>query len=551
MNGTNLTDADVASFQRLSIPLELLEEAGVRRITDQEARELGYRRETSAHLEGILFPYLGFTGENGTGRLRRDHPEKDSSGKILAKYLTTFGDKRHFYVLPSDRLFLTDITVPVAMVEAEKSKLSLTSISRASNRPLFAIGLGGCYGWRGKIGVAPDPDGTRVDVKGPLSDFDHITWIDRHVYVILDSNVASNPNVQAAERQLERELRRRGAIVHLVHIPEERGVNGPDDYVGKYGAEAFYALFDHSEQKRRFKIVDIVTFVTKDIPPREDILGPIIQTQSTNMLYSKRGVGKTFMTLAMGCAVATGGIFLGRWKAPKPRKVLYIDGEMPRVTMQRRLRWILAGMQSHIRYGSDFDLITPDEQDEPMPSLSGSLGQEMAEDAIALQGAELLILDNISTLTSGGKENEAESWLPIQQWVLSLRRQGISVLLIHHAGRNGEQRGTSRREDILDTMITLRHPEDYDPSDAARFEVHYTKFRNSDGSDANPFEVEMRIENDAAIWTTKNVVDPIRATALEMFDSGKSLREIEKALGISKSKAGRIIQRFKDRQDEQ
>src|SRR5262249_59995012 len=51
--------------------------------------------------------------------------------------------------------------------------------------------------------------------------------------------------------------------------------------------------------------------------------------------------------------------------------------------------------------------------------------------------------DNVSTLTSGGKENEAESWLPIQQWVLSLRRRGISVLVIHHAGRNGEQRGRS------------------------------------------------------------------------------------------------------------
>ena len=44
-------------------------------------------------------------------------------------------------------------------------------------------------------------------------------------------------------------------------------------------------------------------------------------------------------------------------------------------------------------------------------------------------------------VTTAGKENEVESRLPVQQWVLSLRRRGISVLLIHHAGRNGEQRG--------------------------------------------------------------------------------------------------------------
>ena len=48
---------------------------------------------------------------------------------------------------------------------------------------------------------------------------------------------------------------------------------------------------------------------------------------------------------------------------------------------------------------------------------------------------------------------------------LSLRRRGISVLLDHHAGRNGEQRGTSKREDVLDTMLTLRHPADYLTSD--------------------------------------------------------------------------------------
>jgi putative DNA primase/helicase len=62
------------------------------------------------------------------------------------------------------------------------------------------------------------------------------------------------------------------------------------------------------------------------------------------------------------------------------------------------------------------------------------------------------------------------------------------VLLIRHAGTNGRQRGTSRREDALDTVIALRRPEDYSPDQGARFEVHFEKLRNRiNGNAAVPF----------------------------------------------------------------
>jgi hypothetical protein len=34
----------------------------------------------------------------------------------------------------------------------------------------------------------------------------------------------------------------RGAVVHIIDIPAEPGINGPDDYIGAHGAEAFFAL---------------------------------------------------------------------------------------------------------------------------------------------------------------------------------------------------------------------------------------------------------------------------------------------------------------------
>ena len=33
----------------------------------------------------------------------------------------------------------------------------------------------------------------------------------------------------------------------------------------------------------------------------------------------------------------------------------------------------------------------------------------------------------------GLRENNSQAWSPIQQWLLPLRRRGISVLIVHHA----------------------------------------------------------------------------------------------------------------------
>jgi putative DNA primase/helicase len=86
------------------------------------------------------------------------------------------------------------------------------------------------------------------------------------------------------------------------------------------------------------------------------------------------------------------------------------------------------------------------------------------------------------------------AWTPIQEWLLKLGRRGISVLFIHHAGTNGRQRGTSRREDVLDTVMALRRPEDYSPEQGARFEIHFEKLRNHvDAKGAVPFEASIEL----------------------------------------------------------
>ena len=58
-------------------------------------------------------------------------------------------------------------------------------------------------------------------------------------------------------------------------------------------------------------------------------------------------------------------------------------------------------------------------------------------------------------------QNDAESWVPIAEWALELRRQGKAVLFVAHAGKSKQQRGTSKKEDVMDVVIKLDHSQDY------------------------------------------------------------------------------------------
>ena len=43
----------------------------------------------------------------------------------------------------------------------------------------------------------------------------------------------------------------------------------------------------------------------------------------------------------------------------------------------------------------------------------------------------------------------------------------------------------SKREDILDTVLSLKRPDDYEPTEGARFEVHFEKCRGIYGEEAS------------------------------------------------------------------
>jgi len=177
---SSLTKADLEMFARFGIGADVLDAAAVCRVTDHEAREdYGIRFAPDSDLSGLVFPYLHpLTGLRVSARLRRDNPELDAAGKPIAKYLCPYGDNRHLYFPPGARELLRDTTVPAVFVEAEKSVLAVMAWAARKGIRVLAVGTGGCWGWRGKIGVEIGAGGEREEVRGALSDLDLIGWRD-------------------------------------------------------------------------------------------------------------------------------------------------------------------------------------------------------------------------------------------------------------------------------------------------------------------------------------------------------------------------------------
>jgi RecA-family ATPase len=181
-----------------------------------------------------------------------------------------------------------------------------------------------------------------------------------------------------------------------------------------------------------------------------------------------------------------------------------------------------------------------------MPDLSTQQGQAQIEEFITPE-IELIIIDNLSCLVRSGRENEAESWQPIQDFALRLRAKGKSVLFIHHSGKTGNQRGTSRREDVLDTVISLRHPKEYTQDKGALFEVHFEKARYLYGQEATPFEAQLTTNAQGLqCWVTRSLEASTFDKVVNLSKEGLSQKEISEELGINKSVVSRHIKNARE-----
>jgi putative DNA primase/helicase len=278
----------------------------------------------------------------------------------------------------------------------------------------------------------------------------------------------------------------------------------------------------------------------------EMLMAPILPSQGLVMIHGPGGVGKTYLALSIALTTAYGGqMFDGKWKAEKQRRVLYVDGEMPAYILQKRLKELIKGNDITLRH-DDLKIVTPDLLPYPISDLSTLQGKQWIE--YNLDNIDLLILDNLSCLFRAGRENDSDGWSSTQEWLLKLRRQGLSVLFLHHTGKDGEQRGTSKKEDVLDTVIGLRRSEDYCPSQGIHCQIYYEKARGFYGKELRPFTINLLNQGDSVSWQVMEQEQDQEKQDIQkiigLHESGMSSRKIAEQVGVSKSRVLRVIKKM-------
>jgi DNA-binding transcriptional ArsR family regulator len=280
---------------------------------------------------------------------------------------------------------------------------------------------------------------------------------------------------------------------------------------------------------------------TVSLPPRKKLLGQWLYEGDLGFVYGERGSGKTWFIDAVATYLSI-GMELQGWKVPEAADVLLVDGEMPIDAARDRLKGMRQGNgRLHLLH---HDMLFN------VAGLAMNLTSELTQKVITAicidKKIKLLILDNLSCLFSGVKENDADEWEKVLRWLLDLRRRRIAVLIVHHAGVSGRMRGTTRREDAAFWVIQVDELKNRQENETgASFHTVFTKQRNSDSREwAREWTFKTAPDGQISIGCNEISFD---AKVLGLIEDGlSSATDIATELGVHKSTVCRAAQRLVD-----
>lgn len=273
------------------------------------------------------------------------------------------------------------------------------------------------------------------------------------------------------------------------------------------------------------------------------LLGKLVLARSIGMMFGPRGSGKSMLAMIIVYAIAARKEVYP-WGVGEGALVCYLDGEMRIRGFQERINQLHAfnaSPESAALGADNFHVISRDLVGATIGSIDNEVGQK-AIDALIPYGVRLIVIDNLAAWTEAG--GEGTSWQVIKKWLLQKRLDGVAVLLLHHAGKSGAQRGTSAHEDLLDYSIRVTPMASEDASTTV-FDVDHTKLRDHLPELRGTFRFSIRTtETNVLQFTSVSVStkhDELAEEIKKHRADGLNNTQIAEKVGCHKATVGRIL----------
>ena len=203
-----------------------------------------------------------------------------------------------------------------------------------------------------------------------------------------------------------------------------------------------------AQQRRRFRLLSIRDL--RALPAPEWLIPGVLVAGELAMCYGPPASYKSFVSLGMAMAVATGTPWMGR--PTKQGPVIYVAAEGAGGYTARVLAWAeSAGMDSDETDRTPVHLVTEPVQLHRNDDVAGFLAEVQAK---GLRPA-LVVFDTLSRCFAGGDENSAQTVSTLVEAIDDMRRAtGAAVLLVHHSRKDGSaERGSGAFLGAVHTMI--------------------------------------------------------------------------------------------------
>jgi len=292
---------------------------------------------------------------------------------------------------------------------------------------------------------------------------------------------------------------------------------------------------------------NLFDFMQRKFLPARKILSPWLETGTVNMIVAKQGIGKSLLSLHIAHAIASGkDIKALDWKVEKKCRVLYLDGELKGIDIQKNMNCIA---NNNINYdlGTNFIISSSNDFLGTDIDLCAKEWQERIDDIISIRNPGLIIIDNILTFFQSGNIFDRNFFEKVMSWIRKHLINDVSFLFIHHESKEGNTPyGTvSIIKNMCHVFALYRsknaeeEDEDDDENDKndkikqTTFIMECIKDRQGayPGAKCAIVTIKTDIENCISVIETKNYKKTIKKQVIDIFNCEPiSYKEIQKQI---------------------